>query len=195
MDQRSADARSRKKLIVSAEKNEDVAETKHARGFGEGEFAAKAKASKRKRQSLSVIDYSGIFNSSSSARVELIRAGVSAEDVKRLQRELDMPQQVFLSSMKLSTATLNRKVGQRESFSPQDSERVVGVAKLIGQVQEMIEQSGDPDGFNAAKWLATWLQQPVPALGGARPIDYLDTMEGQGMVSDILARMQSGAYS
>jgi putative toxin-antitoxin system antitoxin component (TIGR02293 family) len=149
----------------------------------------------RVKKGLSVVNFSGIFHSSPSARVDLIRTGVSADDVKRLQRELDMPQQTFLASVNLSTATLNRKVSQRESLSPQDSERVIGVAKLVGQVQAMVEHSGDPTDFNAAKWLAIWLQQPVPALGGVRPIDYMDTMEGQGMVSDILARMQSGAYS
>ena len=36
---------------------------------------------------------------------------------------------------------------------------------------------------------------PVPALGGARPIDLMDTMEGQALVSTTLAQLQSGAYA
>ena len=93
------------------------------------------------------------------------------------------------------TATLNRKVSRGEALSAEDSERIVGMSKLIGQVQTMVEQSGAPEGFDAAKWVAGWLQTPVAALGGGRPVDYMDTMEGQGMVSVLLARMQSGAYA
>jgi putative toxin-antitoxin system antitoxin component (TIGR02293 family) len=144
---------------------------------------------------VSIVDYSHIFHSSPAARVGLIRAGVPAVEVKRLQEELDMPQAAFLQSMKLSTATLNRKVSKQENLSPEDSERIIGMAKLIGQVEEMVRQSGEPKGFDPAKWLAGWLQQPVPALGGSRPIDFMDTMEGQGMIADLLARMQSGAYA
>ena len=35
----------------------------------------------------------------------------------------------------------------------------------------------------------------MPALGGARPIDLMDTMEGQALVSTTLAQLQSGAYA
>ena len=44
-------------------------------------------------------------------------------------------------------------------------------------------------------WLSGWLRTPVPALGGTRPIDLIDTMEGQALVSQVLTRMQSGAYA
>jgi len=159
---------------------------------------AKLAPGTKKRSSstpVSIADYSGIFHSSPAIRVGLIRAGVPAAEVKRLQEELDMPQAAFLRSMRLSTATLNRKVSKHESLSPEDSERVIGMVKLIGQVKEMVRQSGELKGFDPAKWLAGWLQQSVPALGGSRPIDFMDTMEGQGMIAGLLAQMQSGAYA
>ena len=43
--------------------------------------------------------------------------------------------------------------------------------------------------------MSHWLNGPLPALGGARPIDLMDTMEGQALVSATLARIQSGAYA
>jgi putative toxin-antitoxin system antitoxin component (TIGR02293 family) len=125
----------------------------------------------------------------------MIREGISARDVKHLQERLGIPQSVLLESLRMSIATLNRKVSRQENLSPEDSERVLGVSKLVGQVTEMVRQSGDAQGFDAASWLAGWLQQSVPALGGARPLDFIDTLEGQAMVSQLLARMQSGAYS
>jgi putative toxin-antitoxin system antitoxin component (TIGR02293 family) len=166
----------------------------HAQAIGDVQYAP---ASKKRGGSLpvSLADYASIFHSSPAVRVGLIRDGVPAAEVKRLQERLDMSQAAFLQSMKLSTATLNRKVSRQENLSPEDSERVIGMAKLIGQVQEMVRQSGEPKGFDPAKWLAGWLQQTVPALGGSRPIDFMDTMEGQGIIADLLARMQSGAYA
>lgn len=66
---------------------------------------------------------------------------------------------------------------------------------LIGHLEAMVQESGDPNGFDPAAWMARWLNEPLPALGGARPIDLMDTMEGQALVSTVLAQLQSGAYA
>ena len=78
---------------------------------------------------------------------------------------------------------------------PADSKRVLCVARLVGQVQNMVDEAGDPRGFNATAWMARWLNEPLPALGGVRPLDLLDTMESQALVSNTLAQIQSGAYA
>jgi hypothetical protein len=33
----------------------------------------------------------------------------------------------------------------------------------------MIEDSGEPANFDARAWMARWLTEPLPALGGVRP--------------------------
>jgi uncharacterized protein (DUF2384 family) len=53
----------------------------------------------------------------------------------------------------------------------------------------------EDDGFPAAKWVAQWLKQPQPALGGKPPKSYLDTADGRDMVRNLLAQMESGAYA
>jgi uncharacterized protein (DUF2384 family) len=50
-------------------------------------------------------------------------------------------------------------------------------------------------GFDAARWLTHWMEEPIPALGGASPSEYMDTIEGQEMISRLLATMQTGAYA
>jgi putative toxin-antitoxin system antitoxin component (TIGR02293 family) len=159
-----------------------------------GERSESERRGKRKK-TLSVSDFEEIFRAPPWQRIEMIREGISARDVKHLQERLGIPQSVLLESLRMSIATLNRKVSRQENLSPEDSERVLGVSKLVGQVNEIVKRSGDTQGFDAASWLASWLQQSVPALGGARPLDFIDTLEGQAMVSQLLARMQSGAYS
>ena len=69
------------------------------------------------------------------------------------------------------------------------------MASLIAQVQTMIEESGNPRGFDAAKWVARWTGRPLPALGGKKPVDLMGTPDGRALVHNIVARMQSGAYS
>lgn len=75
------------------------------------------------------------------------------------------------------------------------SEWLVGYSKLIGQVEAIARQSGNPQGFDSAKWFAAWIAQPTAALGGRRPEELLDTADGCEAVSNLLAQMQSGAYA
>jgi putative toxin-antitoxin system antitoxin component (TIGR02293 family) len=100
-----------------------------------------------------------------------------------------------LQAWGLSRATISRKERDDTVLSKDESERVLGVAALIGKVQTMVEESGNPDGFDSSRWVADWLTKPVPALGGAAPASYLDTFEGQRLVAELLALSQSGAYA
>lgn len=67
--------------------------------------------------------------------------------------------------------------------------------KLVAVVQRVVHESGDPFGFDARAWTKDWIQEPVPALGGALPVDYMGTAEGRALVETLILRMQSGAYS
>lgn len=69
------------------------------------------------------------------------------------------------------------------------------VDSLAAVVQRIVDESGDPAGFSAHAWTLQWIKERVPALGGARPIDYMGTAEGRALVETLVLRMQSGAYS
>ncbi|MDC6168386.1 antitoxin Xre/MbcA/ParS toxin-binding domain-containing protein [Paucibacter sp. XJ19-41] len=73
--------------------------------------------------------------------------------------------------------------------------RLLWMARLIGQAQEMVDRAGKSAGFNAPKWMGSWLQTAHPVLGGMNPGDYLLRSDGPQTVSDLLARLESGAYS
>ena len=67
---------------------------------------------------------------------------------------------------------------------------------MIGQVEVMVAESGaDAESFDAAAWVARWLDEVSPALGNKRPGEFMDTVAGQEIVSNLLAKMQSGAYA
>lgn len=139
--------------------------------------------------------YIAIFRATPVDRIRMIKGGVPAAEAKRMFADLAMPQGVAFQALKLSAATVNRKAAQDQTLSADEGERVIGVAKLIGQLEAMVEESGDAEGFDARAWISRWLSEPLPALGGARPVDMLDTMEGQAVVANSLAQMQSGAYA
>jgi putative toxin-antitoxin system antitoxin component (TIGR02293 family) len=140
------------------------------------------------------LSYGNVFRATQLERIGMIRRGVPASEAKRIFGELSIGQAVGFKALNLSVATVNKKAKQGETLSPEDSERVVGFAKLVGQMEAMVQESGDPTNFDARAWLARWLTEPLPAFGGIRPADLIDTMEGQSMVSVALAQIESGAY-
>lgn len=136
-----------------------------------------------------------VYRAGTTEKIALIKGGVTAREAKTLISSFPFEQQLWLDALHLKTATVNKKAKEDKPLSSDESERVLGLAELVGQVEAMVEESGDPEGFDAHAWLAEWLKEPVPALGGVRPIDYLDTVRGQMIVSKLLSQMQSGAYA
>lgn len=142
-----------------------------------------------------VSDSLSVYRSTPIARLNLVRGGIPAVEAKALLAHLDIPQAVMLGALRLPVATLNRKAKAKDLLSPEESERIVAVSRLIGQVTAMVNESGVSEDFDPSEWLSDWLQAPLPAFGGERPIAFLDTMEGFNLVSNTLSQMQSGAYA
>ncbi len=130
-----------------------------------------------------------------AVRVEAIRRGLTAYVVTKLADDMSIPRERLYVTLGLPRATVVRKIKVGARMDADDSERVLGLADLIGQVEEMVARSGDPKGFDAAEWVAQWLEQPVAALGNKRPAEWMDTSVGQRLVSETLARMESGTYA
>jgi putative toxin-antitoxin system antitoxin component (TIGR02293 family) len=129
--------------------------------------------------------------------VELVKQGVPARALEAVAKAMDIPKAKLASTLGIARATVDRKAKANQRLSVDESSRVLGIARLVGQVESMVTESGGEEAadFNAAHWVAAWLEQPLPALGGRRPAELMDTAEGQGVVADTVARMQSGAYA
>jgi putative toxin-antitoxin system antitoxin component (TIGR02293 family) len=125
----------------------------------------------------------------------MIKQGLPARFIDELSQQMRMPKERLLPALGMAQATVSRKVRESKPLSSDESERALGMARLVGQVESMVQESGSPEHFNAAQWVALWLEEPLAALGGQRPADLIDTAEGQAIVSNLLARMQSGAYA
>jgi putative toxin-antitoxin system antitoxin component (TIGR02293 family) len=139
--------------------------------------------------------YLWVFNAEPLERIDLIKEGVEATALVSLASSLHTSKDQLFKRLGLPRATVDRKARNNEHLSQEQSERVVGLMKLIGQVRTIVEQSGDTTGFDAAQWVGRWIEKPNHALGGRRPAELMDTVEGQELVAGLIAKMQSGAYA
>jgi putative toxin-antitoxin system antitoxin component (TIGR02293 family) len=127
-------------------------------------------------------------------RIEIVKAGLPARWLTTLADDMQVTREQLFAWLGLARATANRKIKADELLSQDESERVLGLARLIGQVQRVVDESGEPAGFDAAAWTAGWLARSNPALGGRKAGEYMDTADGRALVSGLIAQMQSGAY-
>lgn len=139
--------------------------------------------------------FEAVFRYAPLERVELVKAGVPAQMAVIVAKAMGVSKDSLYQTLGLPRATIDRKLRDGKVLSSDESSRVLGIARLVGQAQAIIEESGDPAGFNAAEWVAQWLARPVGALGGRKPGELMDTAEGQALVSNLLNRAVSGAYS
>ena len=128
-------------------------------------------------------------------RVEVVKRGVAAETVVRIARLTGQPKERVMSLLGLPRSTVDRKARTAQALPLDQGERVLGLLRLVGQVQVMVDESGDPEGFDAAKWVSSWLERPVPALGNRPPAEFMDTSEGQQVVANLLASARSGVFA
>lgn len=141
------------------------------------------------------IHYVTVYRASPLDRIKIITTGVDAHVITTLADDMQMATVRLSRALGLSRSTANRKKNTAKPLDPADGELVLGVIRLVGQAQQMVEESGQHDGFDAKHWVAQWLAQPLPALGGQAPEAFMGTVTGQQLVSSLLAQAQSGAYA
>ena len=140
--------------------------------------------------------FAAAFEIDPISRVVAIRKGVSSAELVRTSRAMGLPKERIYRMLRLPASTSKRKLAQQASFPPEQSERILGLQRLIGQVEVMVAESGaGGQPFDAGAWIARWLDQPSPALGNKAPGEFLDTIAGQEIIATLLAQMQSGAYA
>lgn len=128
-------------------------------------------------------------------RIGIVKTGLPARLLTTLANDMHVSRERLYAWLGIPRTTANRKVKDDEILSQDESERVLGIAGLVGQVQRTVLESGGARGFDAARWTADWLEEPNSALGGRTPGEFMDTSDGRTLVSGLVARMQSGAYA
>ena len=140
-------------------------------------------------------DYLSLYKEDPLAQVRLVKQGVAPKVIDGLAGGMNVSRDKLLDTLGLKRETIRRRTRENQALSAEESSRVLGISRLIGQVQAIVEASGNPEGFDAAVWVGKWLDQHLPALGGQRPAELMDTAEGQAVVASMILRSQGGAYA
>jgi len=139
--------------------------------------------------------YSAVYAIGRVDRISIVKEGLPARLLTRLADDMAVPRERLYGWIGIPRTTANRKVKDDEMLSQDESERALGMTRLVGQVQRVVAESGEPEGFDAARWTADWLSETNAALGGRTPGEFMDTADGRALVSGLVAQMQSGAYA
>jgi putative toxin-antitoxin system antitoxin component (TIGR02293 family) len=121
-----------------------------------------------------------------SELAQLVRDGIPVQALVVLAQRAGLRQSDVSSRFGISQRTLTRRLARHSKLTAAESDRTVRLARVYAAAQETLG-----DGDKAALWLKT----PNRALGGARPLDQLDTDPGVREVEDVLGRIAYGIYS
>lgn len=130
-----------------------------------------------------------------AALIEVARAGLPAGTIPVLARAMGCSQDYLLEVLDFKRATALRKMREGANLTTAETERLLGLAGLIHLAGEVVQHTGGPADFDAAKWFSDWIEQVNPALGSVPPADLLDTHHGQHVVETLIRQMASGAYA
>ena len=120
------------------------------------------------------------------AAFHLVEHGIPARLAAGAAARFGISKERLVEVLGISRPTLNRLEREGGSFDVVTGDVFKDVVVVLDKALAML-------GHNKQA-LGEWLREPVPALGRA-PIDLLKTKDGRDLVSNLLDRAYSGAYS
>jgi putative toxin-antitoxin system antitoxin component (TIGR02293 family) len=119
------------------------------------------------------------------AIIDKARAGLPFATLEAIATRFEIAQDVLVRILHLPARTLARRKKSRR-LSADESDRLLRLARVVARAEEVLGSS---------ERAGAWLRGPVRALGGARPLDLLDTDLGAQQVEQVLGRIEHGVYS
>lgn len=116
--------------------------------------------------------------------VPMLRTGLPFGVLAAVGARLALSVDAVGASLHVPQRTLARRKEQGR-LDTQESERAVRLADVASWATEIFGDVG----------ARRWLQEPNRALGGATPMDLLDTDIGANAVRDVLVRIDYGVFS
>ena len=124
-----------------------------------------------------------------------VEAGVPTYLVNLIAGATGEPVTNVMDLIGVSQTTFRRKEEANEPLPDVAGHRVMGFLRVAATLRRLLEESGDPEQlktFDLDGWLAQWMREPLPQLGGKAPAEMLRNPEGQRAVEQVLERMRGG---
>lgn len=156
-----------------------------------------------KRQNVSVKDWRRAFHdlvgrvmaSPGVTLFDAVEAGVPTYMVNVIAGATGEAVADVMDIIGVSQTTFRRKEEANEPLPDVAGHRVMGFLRVAATLRRLLEESGDPDlfsDFDLEAWVAQWMREQLPELGGKTPAEMLRNPEGQRAVEQVLERMRGG---
>ncbi len=128
--------------------------------------------------------------------VRLERQGVPVGVVRDLIDRSGIPARTLQEAAGIPKAIFSKKIQGKTRVSGAPGQAVVGMLNLINAVEYMVCRDPAPgaENFDAEAWVGSWIQSPIPALGGQRPVDLMGTPAGRQAVMRVVTADREGVY-
>ena len=117
--------------------------------------------------------------------IRLSKEGLPIGALTSLQRRMRFTNKEFSQVMGMSESTLIRRYKSGHILEKSEAQNAIQIASVWAKGLEIFE----PDDFKH------WLNTKNQALGGAKPVDLLDTPLGREQIKELLLRIEWGIYS
>ncbi len=141
-----------------------------------------AAISVRAREGRFVAFKESVTQAGSVERINRIRVGIEAAHIVDVSDYFDLPREEIGNIIGISTSTMNRKLKNRTTLSPAESERLERIAEIEAEAEDV---------FGDAEMAKKWLLKSNFALGST-PLSMLDTDIGTGEVRKVLSSIAYG---
>lgn len=117
-------------------------------------------------------------------QIATIRKGIGAQVFDQLATALGVGKESLAQKLNINAQTLRKR--KSRVLSADEAEKSLRVARVFKFAAEVLESEDDA---------RQWLNNEVPALGGKRPLDLLDTDVGAHEVTNLLGCIKWGLYA
>lgn len=118
--------------------------------------------------------------------VDATRRGLPAVSALRLAHAGGLSDQQLAGALGVSTRTLARKKG-KSRLNAVESDRALRLGRVLSLALEIFG--------NKRQATIEWLHDPIIALGGKAPVDFLDTDAGLRRVEQVLTQLDYGGIT
>ena len=117
-------------------------------------------------------------------QIETIRKGIAAQVFDQIAVALGVGKETLARKLNINAQTLRKRKSRK--LSADEAEKSLRVARIFAFATEVLGSENDA---------RSWLNQNIPALGGKRPLDLLDTDVGAHEVTNLLGGIKWGMYA
>jgi hypothetical protein len=88
------------------------------------------------------LDFLALHRADPIERIRIVKLGLPATTVETMAKCMDVQKSWLAAQLGIARPTVSRRARDNKPLGAADSEHLLGMARLVGQVQQMVNESG-----------------------------------------------------